>query len=298
MTLLSLLTFAVTVTAQNTPQKNIPKNSDSTDDLIVDIDFASRKPIVSFLYGSASLSRESIAGTVENATTFGGSLGMVNEKTWFRDNGIVHYRANNLYIWVGKGADAQGIVTPMAGDNPAVAATTSMDLFRIGLMDESGFGYKFSETSNLTFLVASAPLSWTSVTPLAVTADAASAQSLRDFEGGIRFGESMRPTISWRIAEPVSLRVGYEWSQIYPRHMFWYWMLSQTIEGIADGAATWFAREIGKSSPSAMPVVYFLLRNGVAAGFKALRMNQMNWPFTTEAPLNSYMWNVGVAVHF
>ncbi len=286
LTFLSLLTMAVVVTSQNAPQNNILKKSDSTDDLIADMDFASRKPIVSFLYGSATLSRESIAGTVEYATTFGGSLGIAKEKTWARDNGIVQYRANNLYIWIGKGANAQGYTT------------TSMDMFRIGLMDESGFGYKFSETSNLTFLVASAPLSWTSVTPLAFASDTASAQSLRDFEGGIRFGESMRPAISWRIAEPVSLRVGYEWSQIYPRHMFWYWMLSQTIEGIADGTATWFAREIGKSSPGAMPIVYFLLKNGVAAGFKALRTNQMNWPFTTEAPLNSHMWNVGVAVHF
>ncbi|MBC8124397.1 MAG: hypothetical protein H7X70_01565 [Candidatus Kapabacteria bacterium] len=288
LTFLGLLTMAVVVSSQNSPQNNIPKKSDSTDDVIVDIDFASRKPIVSLLYGSTALSREGIAGTVENATAFGGSLGMANERTWFRDKGIVQYRAHSLYGWVGIGADAQS----------TVATTTSMDLFRIGLMDESGFGYKFSETSNITFLVASAPLSWTSVTPLSVTADPTSAQSIRDFEDGIRFGESMRPTIAWRIAEPVSLRVGYEWSQIYPRHMFWYWMLSQTIEGIADGAATWFAREIGKASPGAMPVVYFLLRNGVAAGFKALRMNQMNWPFTTVAPLNSQMWNVGVAIHF
>ncbi|MCX6139269.1 MAG: hypothetical protein NTX15_00280 [Candidatus Kapabacteria bacterium] len=119
-----------------------------------------------------------------------------------------------------------------------------------------------------------------------------------DISHALRFGEAMRPSLSWRIAEPISLRVGYEWSQVYPRHMFWYWALSQTIEGIADAAATYLAREIGKSSPAAMPIMYFLLKNGVAAGFKALRMNQMNWPFTTVAPLNIYTWNVGVAVHF
>jgi len=262
------------------------------------VEFNDRSPAISLFYGSAMLSREGIAGTIENNMVLGGTLGMERELAWWRDENIVIRHANNLYMWYGKAANAQGITTPMNGDVPAVATTSATNLFRVGFLDESGFGYSMGPSSNITFLASSGVLSWTVVTPQATTADPTSTQALRDFEGGLRFGEAMRPAIDWRIAQAVSLRAGFEWSQIYPRHMFWYWALSQTIEGIADAGATWFAKEIGKSSPGAMPIVYFLLRNGVAAGFKALRMNQMNWPFTTEAPLNVYQWNIGVNIHF
>ncbi len=271
---------------------------DSTNSFMMEVDFNERTPMVSLFYGSATPSREGISGTIEQDMTFGGTLGMGREKAWFRDPSIIQRYSNNVYLWYGNAADAQGIVTPADGDNPAIAGSSSTNLFRVGLADESGFGYKLGESSNLMFLASNAVLSWTAVTPQSVTSDPVSAQALRDFEGALRFGEAMRPTIEWRVTGPVSIRVGYEWSQIYPRHMFWYWALSQGIEGIADAGATWFAREIGKSSPAAMPIVYFILKNGVAAGFKALRMNQMNWPFTTVAPMNVHMWNVGIGLHF
>jgi hypothetical protein len=271
---------------------------DSTNSFMMEVDFNERTPMISLFYGSATPSRDGISGTIEQDMVFGGTLGMEREKAWFRDPSIIQRYSNNVYLWYGKAADAQGIVTPAEGDNPAIAASSSTNLFRIGLADESGFGYKLGESSNLMFLASNAVLSWTAVTPQSVTTDPTSAQAMRDFEGALRFGEAMRPTIEWRVASPISIRVGYEWSQIYPRHMFWYWALSQGIEGIADAGATWFAREIGKSSPAAMPIVYFILKNGVAAGFKALRMNQMNWPFTTVAPMNVHMWNVGIGLHF
>lgn len=271
---------------------------DSTNSFMMEVDFNERTPMISLFYGSATPSREGISGTIEQDMTFGGTLGMEREKAWFRDPSIIQRYSNNVYLWYGQAADAQGVVTPAEGDNPAIAGSTSTNLFRVGLADESGFGYKLGESSNLMFLASNAVLSWTAVTPQSVTSDPTSAQALRDFEGALRFGEAMRPTIEWRVTGPVSIRVGYEWSQIYPRHMFWYWALSQGIEGIADAGATWFAREIGKSSPAAMPIVYFILKNGVAAGFKALRMNQMNWPFTTVAPMNVHMWNVGIGLHF
>jgi hypothetical protein len=44
--------------------------------------------------------------------------------------------------------------------------------------------------------------------------------------------------------------------------------------------------------------MYLILLTGVSAGFKALRMNQMNWPFETAAPMNVQIWNVGASIHF
>ncbi len=108
----------------------------------------------------------------------------------------------------------------------------------------------------------------------------------------------MNADIDFRFSEPVSLVVRYDWTQIYPRHMFWYWGLSLMIEGVSSGLMSAFINTIGKSSPVALPIMNFILQNGVAMGFKALRMNKMNWPFDTEAPLNVMTYSVGVNVHF
>ncbi len=285
------------LSAQNSETPS--KLGKSEDQAWMELSFTDRKPFVTLFYGSGMPTRDGISGTIESNMTLGGTLGMEREIPWWRDENIVARSANALYLWYGKPADAQGIVTPKNGDEPALAASSAASMFRFGFADETSFGYSLGKNSNISFVVSPSVLSWTVVTPQAVLVnDSASAQGLRDFEGALRFGDAMRPAVAWRIAEPISVRVGYEWSQIYPRHMFWFWLLSEAIEGIADTGATWFAREIGKSSPAAMPIVYFLLRNGVAAGFKALRMNQMNWPFTTVAPLNVQVWNVGLDVHF
>ena len=80
--------------------------------------------------------------------------------------------------------------------------------------------------------------------------------------------------------------------------MFWFWGLSQVIEGIASGGMNIFINAIGRSSPAAVPVMHFILQNGLSLGFKALRMNKMNWPFDTEAPLNVMSYTVGIGIHF
>lgn len=284
--LLVLHFFSIGAFSQSSQNSDRKESTDSTNDVIISIEFADRNPTIALFYGSAMPSRDGITSAMGKNQVFGGTLGMEREHAWWRDGNIVIRNAKNLCLWYGASAVA------------TTSVASSANLFRVGITDESGFGYTLGATSNVTFLASSGVLSWTVVTPQAIPSDVASAQSLRDFEGSLRFGEVMRPSIDFRITNGLSLRAGFEWSQIYPRHMFWYWGVSQAIEGIADAGATWFAKEIGKSSPGAMPIVYFLLKNGVAAGFKLLRMNQMNWPFTTVAPLNVYQWNIGANIHF
>ncbi|MCX6139268.1 MAG: hypothetical protein NTX15_00275 [Candidatus Kapabacteria bacterium] len=146
LVVLSLIALSADALAQDTASVKQKKAKESSEMFMMDMDFEDRKPMVSLFYGSGSPTRDGLTGTVENTMTIGGTLGMENEKTWWRDPSIVRRYANTLYLWYGKGADAQGITTAMNGDNPAVATTTSMNLFRIGVADESGFGYKFSET--------------------------------------------------------------------------------------------------------------------------------------------------------
>lgn len=278
--LCSSVVVSTAQTRERTPSKNDSLFTDMT------FDMGERSPSIYAWYGGATSSRDG-AGSIAPTTMFGVSLGMEREKAWRGTENIIVHNGTSLYF--AYGPHATGSTT----------ASSTVDLMRFGFMDETGYGYRLGDASNISFLVGQSSLSWTSVASSTLPVnEPAQAQAIRDFEGSLRFGETMRPTLAWRIASPVSLRVGYEWTQVYPRHMFWYWAMSSGIEGIADAAASWFAREIGKSSPDAMPIMYFILRTGVAAGFKALRMNQMNWPFETAAPMNVQIWNVGASIHF
>jgi len=168
------------------------------------------------------------------------------------------------------------------------------------LTNSEGMGYYRSDGSeSFTFFTGGNWLTWSSVKlTQALPSDSAQNQRIIDFGDGIRFGEHSRAAIDYRVAEPISIRAGVDWQQIYVRHMFWYWGVSQVISGIADGAAAWFVNEIGRNSPKMKPIMHFILRNGVAMGFKALRKDQMNWPFNTEAPLNVITYNIAVGIHF
>lgn len=279
-----VLCFAVVVSVAQKRERSASKNDSLFTDMTFDL--GQRSPSVGVWYGGASSSRDA-AGPIAPNAMFGVSLGMEREKAWLETENIIVHNGTGLYF--AYGPHATGLAT----------ASSTVDLLRFGFMDETGYGYRLGDASNISFLVGQSSLSWTSIASATLPInEPGQAQAIRDFEGNLRFSETMRPTLAWRIASPVSLRVGYEWTQVYPRHMFWYWALSGGIEGIADAAASWFAREIGKASPEAMPIMYFILRTGVAAGFKALRMNQMNWPFETAAPMNVQIWNVGASIHF
>ena len=80
--------------------------------------------------------------------------------------------------------------------------------------------------------------------------------------------------------------------------MFWYWTASELVKGATTGLLGTFINEVGKASPSAVPVVNFVLQNALNYGFYELRQKHMNWPVHTEAPLIFDTFKIGVNVNF
>jgi hypothetical protein len=257
----------------------------------------SRSPRLQALYGTVDFSRKGLTGTVNPIAVYGASVGMEDSRS-IRDNqSIVRYQNNGLFFNYGAAKPVAGL-TPI-DDSIVNATTTSMNLYTFGFIDESGYGYKLGSGSALKFLVAKKSV-WSSVDPISFDNDISgeARQTIRDFTGNIRFGAMMSPTIEFQIIKPLSVRASYTWSQIYPRHMFWYWGGSELIEGIADGIVMASVKAFGKASPSSLPIMNFVLRNAVAYGFKTLRKNQMNWPFETAAPMNVTGYSLGVSLNF
>jgi len=121
-------------------------------------------------------------------------------------------------------------------------------------------------------------------------------QNIMDFDGTMRLSSSMTSSLEFRVSNTVSLTGGYTWNQVMPRHLFWYWMGSEIIEGLAGNAVDRLIENFTEMSPKSQPVMHFVLKSAVLYGMKEMRRKYMNWPFETASPMNITYWNIGVGL--
>ncbi|MDZ4746143.1 MAG: hypothetical protein SGJ05_09100 [bacterium] len=252
--------------------------------------FSNRRPAVGLFGGMTSYERNDISANLENAIAIGLELGFRRDNSESTTT-LSSLFSEGIYFSFHKGATGAPDSLSQMG--------RSFNALKFGVAARNGYGYKFgSGPQGIIFLHGSSSLSWTVLNVPDDSIARAGGEPLADFGSSVRFGDAWMPAIEFRIAEPVSLQLQYTWSQVFPRHMFWYWLGSGTIEAVADALTVYFVKEIAQSSPVATPIMYFLLRNGVSAAFKALRMDNMNWPFATEAPLNMHTFSIGATIIF
>ncbi|MEY3386646.1 MAG: hypothetical protein RIR53_1457 [Bacteroidota bacterium] len=258
---------------------------------------ALRKPRIAATYGQAMFSRTGFSGETHGLTMYGVTIGMDQSRPLFVDRDILKIKNDGLFLHVGQSGSMA--TTDSSFDNVPLAMHTSANFLSFGFVDESGYGYAIGENSSIRLLVTDQS-TWTSVSPQTYGNDVGPDQwqHVRDFTGTLRFGSTMAPTIEWKMGSLLSVRANYTWTQVLPRHMFWYWAGSELIEGVADGIAKAMISSFGRSSSASLPVMNFVLRNAVAYGIRELRRDKMNWPFDTAAPLNITSWNVGLSLTF
>lgn len=282
-----LITLATCLIFLATPfalycQENPEDSSDF--DMDMEFDLSIKHPFFQIVGGSSAFSLNGVT-SIKNDVSYGIDLGFSKNRIVHNSN--INYQSN------------RGLYLTYYSPSDPVANSYTNEMWQFGIRKNESYGYPFSDGSpqGIYFDAASAPLSWYTISSrgsINTTQDSL----LGRFGDGVRFGESSTASISIRATENLSINGGFEWNQTYERHMFWYWAGGTVIEEISDGVAQFFVNAVGKSSPGAMPVIHFIIRNGVAFGFKALRQNQMNWPFTTVAPLNIMTYRVGVSFTF
>ncbi len=114
----------------------------------------------------------------------------------------------------------------------------------------------------------------------------------------IRFGTSTEGGITLGFGKLLSLDASYETSVIFPRYLFFKQAGSFLAEAAAQALLNNFIDTIIKSSPSAGPIVYFVLKNTLSYAFYSLKRDNMNWPFSSEAPLTYKTFKVGLMFTF
>lgn len=282
-----VLSAASSVRAQtaDTTKPGIDTTSLFDFDMEMNVDVVSGTPYAMAWGGQSMLSREGMQADIASVTSVGLSFGTEKTKKSAVAEGIRRFKRDGIYVWHGLAADTAGTTNATLG------------LWRFGFEDINAWGYASKDSPSGVYFISGSNHGWT-ILDATRTPALPDGQYLTDFGSAMRYGETMRAGIDVRLGS-VSLNAAYTWDQVYPRHLFWKWAGSTAIEGIADGLVSAFIKAVGKSSPKAVPVMNFLMRNGLAYGFKSLRKNNMTWPFGADtSPLNIETYSVGVTVSF
>lgn len=220
-------------------------------------------------------------------------LGSLTKKRLRQEPFIIKY--NDSYAFLSVGGEKYGM--PKI-DSHIVKA----NIISFGFGSSTGYGYRLGDKSDFVFYHSSG-LSWSRLDfnkPIPKThADSVFDYSAIDVYGrNIRFGQYYDAGIRFQPISLISLKFAYEQSIVYPRVLFWKWLGSTMIEGLAQGLVDNFIDHVYKASPVAGPIVYFVLKNGISYAAHHLKKEDMNWPFDTVSPFMIDSWKLGISLHF
>lgn len=199
-------------------------------------------------------------------------------------------------------------------DNAEILATQAeepqqFNLGAIGLMSSKGYGWKLGESSRLILGIEDgtgfAQLGYNFNVPddpdpeNGVYSDKTAYERLQNtYVGETRWTEYFKGYIKYQPTDLLSLDVSYGRQIIYPRLQFWYWTVSGMAAGAADGLANLFVKRVMKSFEDAAPIVYYVLKTGLAFAFYQVRKDNMHWPMDTAPALITDNFNFGLNFHF
>lgn len=283
---LTLLFSSTLIFAQGGRRKYRAKNDT--------IDVSVKKPFLDVYYGNAQLSRQGMSGEISNTDIYGIAIGVKKEKEHKESDEVIIQDKNGISLTLGSAQALQQSDSLYQG--VPLTNTNALDFWSLGFINGMGYGYQWG--SSTLMLTVEDNTSWTSINPrtYSLMQGPADWQNIMDFDGTMRLSSSMTSSLEFRVSNTVSLTGGYTWNQVMPRHLFWYWMGSEIIEGLAGNAVDRLIENFTEMSPKSQPVMHFVLKSAVLYGMKEMRRKYMNWPFETVSPLNITYWNIGVGL--
>jgi hypothetical protein len=174
---------------------------------------------------------------------------------------------------------------------------TTGEWWRVGSGQRSGYGWELGNQALIPYHQFSFDLAGPTFTPGAGLTPGDSAILLRT-AGDWRFGMSTEGGFDLELFSSIAASAGYEASLIYPRVVFPKWIGSYLIASSSVILISNFAEEIVKTSPFFGPILYFVLKNGVAYAFFYAFRGDMNWPFPSETPMMVHTLKLNVSIRF
>ncbi len=247
-----------------------------------------KRPTISLNYGYSDISRTDVEAPFAKNNLIELKLGYTYHKiSKFSDN--IEKRTFN-YGFLNRNS------TELAGGSKT-ASDIKTNNWQFGFGWSSGYGYKIGENSSVTPYYTSS-LTWTN---LDFADDSLSQNDERIkqlYDETFRFGSSSEAGVRLQATSLIALEAGYERSIVFERHLFWKWAGSGIIEIASQGLLDVFIKSIFKSSPSAGPIVFFVLKSALGYGLYELRQEKMNWPFPSAPPIALDNFKIGATFTF
>jgi len=238
-------------------------------------DWKSKSPTISINYGLSDISRKDVEAPFADNNLLELKLGYSYDKVTEYAEYIEKHSFN--YLFLNKNS------TKLAGglEKPSDIETNN---WQFGASWSSGYGYKIGENAAVVPYYTSS-MNWTNID---FADDSLSPNDERIkalYDETFRFGSSSEAGIRIQATSLIVIEGGYERSIVFERHLFWKWAGSGVIELAANGLLDVFIKEIFKSSPSAGPIVFLVLKSALGYGLYELRQDKMNWPFSSAPPI-------------
>jgi hypothetical protein len=251
---------------------------------------SSSQPTIGLYYGFTNSSLKSVGQPLADPGFFQAKLGYSRTSTYDYSTSILKHSFKHLSL----SHYSQRL------NGAADPGEIRSDIWRVDATFESGYGYGLSRNSSgaSILLVHGSGWNWSGVSLKDSATNPQDQQLLESFEDGIRFGTNVEVGLRIRVIPLLAVDAGYERSIIFRRHLFWKWAGSGLLESGLQWALDRFVQRIARSTPEAAPVVNLLLKGALSYGFYEARKSNMNWPFSTEAPILNDTFKVGLTFMF
>ncbi|MDH4069868.1 MAG: hypothetical protein OEV30_05540 [Ignavibacteria bacterium] len=244
------------------------------------------KPFVEAYAGYGLMNHRAVAVTLPEIGIVGGKLGfreMRPVKRW-------GMRVEERFVIGAYGSSSSSI----GSDG---TSGLSGEYWRIGTGQRVGYGWTIARQP----LIPYHQYSFNYMEPSMLVPSAITGQDsmtlARAVDGG-RFAVTTEGGLHTELFQSIGISAGYEMSILYTRFVFAEWLGSYLIGASAVAVISAFSEEIVDSSPLFGPILYFVLRNGVAYGVFYASREQMNWPFSSETPLVIDAFKLDVSIKF
>lgn len=246
-------------------------------------------PTIQLDYGFTQASYNDSDAEFNDLNLMGIKIGFTDIKSINEEKSIIEFDYDYVFL---------NHISNELGGEEAELNEINTNAWQWGFGKNSGYGWQLGEKTSIT-LYNGGRLTWTKIdVEPGADVNLINDEPINNFGDAFRFGSTFEGGVRFRVIKNVGINAEYTRTQVFPRHMFWYWTGSGIIEGIGDFMVGYFVRYVRKSSPELVPIVDFVLRNAISYGFSELRSEKMNWPFSTAAPFDYQTFKVGLSFYF
>jgi len=159
-------------------------------------------------------------------------------------------------------------------------------------------GYGYNSKISKSFLIHSGGLGWAIIDFENLGESLAEQRRYDIFDKKFRFGTDFHSGLRHYFTQSISMDALYGHSIYFPQFSGWKFFGSYISELMIQRAIDYFAEDYIPKFPESFPLVNWSAKSLVSLLFYEFRRDQMNFPFSSESPINYDSFKIGVSLTF